>query len=100
LCYDEQGDFAAARCNTASVDLEPLATMRCRRGARPARNARDHRQPARRKWILEQLGASAAAFIKVFPHEYKRVLAFARRNGLFSSHNFVARVAAAEVHHG
>jgi glutamate synthase domain-containing protein 3 len=46
----------------------------------------------RAAWILEHWADAQPRFIKVFPHEYKRVLAIApRADGLFIfSHNFVA----------
>jgi glutamate synthase domain-containing protein 2/glutamate synthase domain-containing protein 1/glutamate synthase domain-containing protein 3 len=75
---DEEGDFAEKRCNRAAVDLEPVmngdidllydliskhvATTGSPRG----------------KWILENWVHTIDHFIKVFPHEYKRVLGVPR----------------------
>ncbi|MCC6856955.1 MAG: glutamate synthase large subunit [Bryobacterales bacterium] len=72
---DERGDFAEKRCNMASVDLEPvtdvedIATLR--------RLIEQHFQATgspRAEWILENFPSMLRQFIKVFPHEYKRVL--------------------------
>ena len=60
--YDDQGDFSTRRCNTASVDLEPLADSDdIDKRARPARApSRPHRQPSRRLGS-RALGRRAAA---------------------------------------
>jgi glutamate synthase domain-containing protein 3 len=74
---DEIGDFAVKRCNTASVDLEPVAA-----DAADAetlftlvlRHAEATRSP-RAKWILENWDRKLTEFVKVFPREYRRALA-------------------------
>ena len=76
---DQVGDFPAAYCNRAEVDLEQLS------------NADDiqllHRLitrhgeltgSAQAKWILQNWETMLPKFIKVFPHEYKRVLGVPR----------------------
>ena len=76
---DQAGDFPAAYCNRAEVDLEQLS------------NAEDiqllHRLitrhseltgSAQAKWILQNWETMLPKFIKVFPHEYKRVLGVPR----------------------
>jgi glutamate synthase (NADPH) large chain len=72
---DERRDFAEKRCNMASVDLEPvtdvedIATLR--------RLIEKHFQATgspRAEWILENFADMLRQFVKVFPHEYKRVL--------------------------
>jgi len=70
---DEAGDFGEKRCNTAAVDLEPatgdevlLRTL--------IQNHVDYTGSPRAQWILENWEAMLPKFIKVFPHEYKRVL--------------------------
>ena len=72
---DENGEFTKYRCNKASVDLEPVAdpadeqlllsTIR--------RHFELTRSP-RAKWILENWATMLPQFVKVFPHEFKRVL--------------------------
>jgi glutamate synthase domain-containing protein 2/glutamate synthase domain-containing protein 1/glutamate synthase domain-containing protein 3 len=75
---DEKGDFAEKRCNTAAVDLEPvgeedagmLQGLICRHFEATC--------SPRGKWILENWDQMLPKFIKVFPHEYKRVLGISR----------------------
>jgi glutamate synthase domain-containing protein 3 len=75
---DEEGDFKEKRCNTAGVDLEPV-------------EGEDERQlymlitghvaatgSPRGKWILDTWRETLPRFLKVFPHEYKRVLGVSR----------------------
>jgi glutamate synthase domain-containing protein 3 len=76
---DQVGDFPATYCNRAEVDLEQLS------------NAEDiqllHRLitrhgeltgSAQAKWILQNWETMLPKFIKIFPHEYKRVLGVPR----------------------
>jgi glutamate synthase domain-containing protein 2/glutamate synthase domain-containing protein 1/glutamate synthase domain-containing protein 3 len=76
---DETGEFVRVRCNRSSVDLEPvidpadidlIQTL-------IARHAELTESP-RAKWILENWETMLPKFIKVFPHEYKRVLGLQR----------------------
>jgi glutamate synthase (NADPH) large chain len=73
--FDERGDFAEKRCNTQSVDLEPLAEPQDISIVRDlvARHATLTSSP-RAKWILDNWNDIVSRFIKVFPHELKRVL--------------------------
>ncbi|HUE20147.1 MAG TPA: glutamate synthase large subunit [Bryobacteraceae bacterium] len=70
---DEAGDFAEKRCNTAAVDLEPVAEDAQLLRSLIERHAQFTASP-RANWILENWSAMQPKFIKVFPHEYKRVL--------------------------
>ena len=76
---DEKGDFAEKRCNSAAVDLEPLVNDEDVQllydliGKHVA-----YTGSPRGKWILENWEQSVPRFIKVFPHEYKRVLGVPR----------------------
>jgi len=76
---DETGEFCANRCNKAGVDLEPLEQSN---DIAAVRNLIDrHVQftgSPRGKWVLENWGDMVTKFVKVFPHEYKRVLGVAR----------------------
>jgi glutamate synthase (NADPH) large chain len=72
--FDIDGEFQRSRCNRASVDLEALddadvGTLRywIARHAEETGSALANR-------MLENWAASTAAFIKVFPREFKRVL--------------------------
>jgi glutamate synthase domain-containing protein 3 len=70
---DELGDFAEKRCNTAAVDLEPVGGDTPLLLSLIERHFEFTRSP-RAKWILENWATMQPKFIKVFPHEYKRVL--------------------------
>ena len=71
---DEKGDFAERRCNRAAVDLEPVGCEDAEAlYALIARHVEYTGSP-RGQWILENWESMLAQFVKVFPHEYKRVL--------------------------
>jgi glutamate synthase domain-containing protein 3 len=72
---DETGVFAAARCNRASVDLEPVSDPGDAEALRSlvARHYELTRS-ARAQWVLLNWQELLPKFVKVFPHEYKRVL--------------------------
>jgi glutamate synthase (NADPH/NADH) large chain len=76
---DQEGTFATIGCNRSEVDLEPVT------GAQDAELLRGlitrHSEltgSPQAKWILQNWEATLAKFIKVFPHEYKRVLGIPR----------------------
>ncbi|MBM3784566.1 MAG: glutamate synthase subunit alpha, partial [Acidobacteria bacterium] len=77
---DESGEFCANRCNRTMVDLEPLAEQADIAAVRNLieRHVQFTGSP-RGKWILENWGDMASRFVKVFPHEFKRVTGVARR---------------------
>jgi glutamate synthase (NADPH/NADH) large chain len=84
--YDDAGDFTARRCNQASVDLEPLdreedIALVCGLLERH----RDLTGSPRAAWIIENWATTRPNFIKVFPHEYKRVLGVERAETIYSS---------------
>jgi glutamate synthase domain-containing protein 3 len=72
---DDDGGFATARCNQDSVDLEPIV------GDEDAsllqelisRHMKLTGSP-RAEWILQNWESVLPKFVKVFPHDYKRVL--------------------------
>jgi glutamate synthase domain-containing protein 2/glutamate synthase domain-containing protein 1/glutamate synthase domain-containing protein 3 len=76
---DTIGDFPSVRCNRNDVDLEAvtdeqdIATLH----GLIARHA-EFTSSRQAKWILENWDAILPRFIKVFPHEYKRVLGVPR----------------------
>jgi glutamate synthase domain-containing protein 2/glutamate synthase domain-containing protein 1/glutamate synthase domain-containing protein 3 len=75
---DEARDFAS-QCNRAGVDLERLddtADIQLLHGL-IERHLELTGSP-RAEWILENWASMLAKFVKVFPHEYKRVLGVAR----------------------
>jgi glutamate synthase (NADPH) large chain len=75
---NEKGDFAEKRCNTAGVDLESVgeADAGLLHGL-IYRHVECTASP-RGKWILENWEQMVPKFVKVFPHEYKRVLGIHR----------------------
>jgi glutamate synthase domain-containing protein 2/glutamate synthase domain-containing protein 1/glutamate synthase domain-containing protein 3 len=100
--YDEQGDFSTRRCNTTSVDLEPLASEQDVAEVRGLlERHRDLTGSPRAAWILRRWAEAHPRFIKVFPHEYKRVLGIQRVEAVYSSPTTSSpKEAAAEVVHG
>ena len=119
--FDERGDFTEKRCNLESVDLEPLVEDPL--FAAPDKSRDESREveaklvkdlvarhfaltaSPRAAWILEHWADAQPRFIKIFPHEYKRVLGFPRTESVYgtahvSSNSASPRVAAAEVQHG
>ena len=77
--FDEDGDFEQERCNLAGVDLEAVIDER---DIELLRNAIDRHliatESPRAQWILEHWADTLPQFIKIFPHEYKRVLGVPR----------------------
>jgi glutamate synthase (NADPH) large chain len=76
---DETGEFVASRCNRATVDLESVVDPKDVDLLREwiARHLELTGSP-RAKWILDNWYALLPRFVKVFPHEYKRVLGLPR----------------------
>jgi glutamate synthase domain-containing protein 2/glutamate synthase domain-containing protein 1/glutamate synthase domain-containing protein 3 len=101
--FDDQGDFTSRRCNRASVDLEPLVTDADVAEVRGLlERHRDLTGSPRAAWILEHWAEAQPQFIKVFPHEYKRVLGVERVETVYSSpiNSSPLVTATAEVQHG
>jgi glutamate synthase domain-containing protein 3 len=107
--YDDQGDFTSRRCNLAAVDLEPLQSEEDVERVRGLlERHRDLTGSPRAAWILEHWADAQPRFIKVFPHEYKRVLGVARVESAFSplsevsisATNSSSLAATSEVQHG
>ena len=82
------GEFANILCNRREVDLEPvvdpkdiemLLSLLTRHG--------EYTRSPQTKWILENWEATLPQFVKVFPHEYKRVLGIPKVSpGVLASH--------------
>jgi glutamate synthase domain-containing protein 3 len=76
---DETGEFQAVNCNRASVDLERITDPAELNGLRALiERHRTLTGSARAQSILEDWSTAAAKFVKVFPHDYKRVLGLPR----------------------
>jgi glutamate synthase domain-containing protein 3 len=76
---DESGEFSRILCNKSMVDLEPVTENADVQALRNLleRHASLTGSP-KAKWILENFHAMLPRFVKVFPHEYKRVLGVPR----------------------
>jgi glutamate synthase domain-containing protein 3 len=102
--FDDQGDFSTRRCNKASVDLEPLESETDVSEVRDLlERHKDLTGSPRAAWILEHWAEAQPKFIKVFPHEYKRVLGVERVDTIYCPPTSAApqvEAAAAEVQHG
>jgi glutamate synthase domain-containing protein 2/glutamate synthase domain-containing protein 1/glutamate synthase domain-containing protein 3 len=75
---DEKGDFAEKRCNTTAVDLEPVGEEDARLLHDLISRHVEYTASPRAKWILENWEQMLPKFLKIFPHEFKRVLGVAR----------------------
>jgi glutamate synthase domain-containing protein 3 len=77
--FDERADFTEKRCNLDSVDLEPLLDEEDVQLVRDLVTRHAQLTGSRRaKWILDNWQEMVSRFIKVFPHEFKRVLGVGR----------------------
>ncbi len=100
--YDERGDFTEKRCNLDSVDLEPLHDSRDLDLVKSLVSRHAELTGSRRAgWILENWSDAITRFIKVFPHEFKRVMGISRCDRAYIPGEAVAVLAGAEqVQHG
>jgi glutamate synthase domain-containing protein 2/glutamate synthase domain-containing protein 3 len=95
--FDERGDFADRRCNLESVDLEPLLDEPDVVMVKDLLLSHlELTASPRAKWILDHWHETASRFIKVFPHEFKRVLGVARSEHAYIPSQPVAILADAE----
>jgi glutamate synthase domain-containing protein 2/glutamate synthase domain-containing protein 3 len=100
--FDERGDFTEKRCNLESVDLEPLTETKDLQVVRDlVQRHAELTGSQRAKWILDNWNEAVSRFIKVFPHEFKRVLGIARAGQAYIPGEPLAVLANAEqVQHG
>jgi glutamate synthase domain-containing protein 3 len=95
--FDERGDFTDRRCNLDSVDLEPLLDEPDVVIVRDLLLSHLELTASRRaKWILDNWNETMSRFIKVFPHEFKRVLGVARSEQAYIPNQPVSILAKAE----
>ena len=79
---DQAGDFASLRCNRTEVDLEPVVNpVDIDTLHRLIQRHSEFTGSPQAKWILQNWESMLPKFIKVFPHEYKRVLGVPRVPG-------------------
>jgi glutamate synthase (NADPH/NADH) large chain len=77
--FDDQSDFTEKRCNLASIDLEPVVDGYDVQVIQKLLARHFELTGSRRaKSILDNWHEMQARFIKVFPHEFKRVLGVSR----------------------
>jgi len=76
---DETGEFASSRCNQTGVDLEPMVAEEDVNTLQNLvfRHFQATSSP-RAKDVLERWDELLPKFVKVFPHEFKRVLGIPR----------------------
>ncbi len=76
---DEDGSFREVNCNTSMVDLEPVVDPVDIQALKTLiERHMNYTGSARAQWILENWESMLPLFVKVFPHEYKRVLGVPR----------------------
>jgi glutamate synthase domain-containing protein 3 len=100
--FDEYGEFTETRCNLQSVDLEPLVDEQDVQVVRDlVTRHRELTGSHRAKWILENWQETRPRFIKVFPHEFKRVMGVVRSEQAYIPGQAVSVLEAVEqVQHG
>src|SRR5713226_2398703 len=115
--FVKRAETTEKRCNLDSVDLEPVLESQDARLVEGrlvkksfgevklvqdlvVRHLGLTRSP-RAAWILDNWSEALSRFIKVFPHEHKRVLGVSRRNQPYIPSPALTAVAQAEqVQHG
>jgi glutamate synthase domain-containing protein 3 len=100
--YDERGDFHDKSCNLASVDLEPVVHLDDVRLLKSMIEEHVLRTgSAQGAKLLSNWEMELPRFVKVYPHELKRVLGVERSATVYSGVRQQRAAAAVEVqHHG
>jgi len=76
---DETGEFQKYYCNREMVDLEPITDPLDVRALRTLiERHMKYTGSVRAQWVLENWSEMLPKFVKVFPHDYKRVLGIPR----------------------
>jgi glutamate synthase domain-containing protein 3 len=76
---DETGEFASTLCNRSGVDLEPMIETADVQAVRQLIERHvEYTSSPRGQWVLDNWNDMLPKFVKVFPHEYKRVLGVPR----------------------
>jgi glutamate synthase domain-containing protein 3 len=99
---DETGEFQNVMCNKTSVDLEPvMETEDLDLLHRLVSRHGELTGSPRAKWILDNWAQMIPKFVKVFPHEYKRVLGVKRQPAAHAAAAHAGKTSARqEVLHG
>jgi glutamate synthase (NADPH/NADH) large chain len=88
---DTSGDFATVKCNRREVDLESVTDPEdVALLQRLIERHSDYTGSPQARWILDNWDEMLPKFIKVFPHEYKRVLGIPRL-GASTQHSAVGQ---------
>ena len=78
---DETGEFVRTQCNRTGVDLEPMDDPTDIQAVRRLIERHlEYTGSPRAEWILENWAEKMSQFVKVFPHEFKRVMNAPRRS--------------------
>jgi len=94
---DDTGEFAATRCNRAMVDIDPLDAKDEQTVKRLVEKHLELTKSPRARFILEQWPTMVKKFVKIFPHDYKRVLNVSQEE---QGKKINPATAAKEVSHG
>jgi glutamate synthase domain-containing protein 3 len=99
--FDEKGDFTEERCNLAGVDLEPVIEPRDVELVQGLVERHYELTGSKRaKNILNAWADVLPRFIKIFPHEFKRVLGVTRSRQQYIPGQSVLVPELAEALHG
>jgi glutamate synthase (NADPH/NADH) large chain len=98
--YDERGDFYEKSCNLASVDLEPVMGADVRILTELVEEHVRRTGSPQGKRILANWTSVLAHFIKIYPHELKRVRGVERTATQYSGVREMVAAAAVEVQRG
>jgi len=71
---DESGEFSATLCNRSMVDVDPLDAKDEEMVRKLVEKHFEYTASPRARFILDQWQQLVKKFVKVFPHDYKRVL--------------------------
>jgi glutamate synthase domain-containing protein 2/glutamate synthase domain-containing protein 3 len=98
---DETGLFSTVLCNRSGVDLHPVEEANDIQALHRliARHVEETGSP-RAEWILDNWGQMLPNFVKVYPHEYKRVLGVPRASKQYAPPLLAQAAPGAEVLHG
>jgi glutamate synthase (ferredoxin) len=96
----QSDDFAQVLCNRREVDLEPVSDPKDIETLLQliTRHSEYTRSPQAR-WILDNWEATLPNFVKVFPHEYKRVLGIPRISAdVLAAHRAASQTGGQVIH--
>ncbi len=94
---DETGEFSTTLCNKTMVDVDPLDVTDEETVRRLIENHLHFTASPRARLIMDQWQTTIKKFVKVFPHDYKRVLAASREMDVNKT---IPAVLTDEVPHG